>query len=186
MKKNIRQHILIIGVFLVVGIIFTKISYSYIEGDLKLNGNTKVLKNSWDVHFDNIKYLNKSDSSSEVEISDTNETQLEFKVDLKEVKDYYEFNIDVVNSGNYDLKLDNLLKSTLEDDESENVEYIVTYLDGDTISIGDLLPKNSKETLRIITRYKNEDKVKEHYELYLFLKLTYVQDDGKGLLHNKN
>lgn len=186
MNEKMKQGIFVTAVILFVAVVFTSISYSYSTGSLTINGNSKVTKNSWNVHFDNVEYIEKSEESGNVEISTTNDMLIEFKALLREPQDKYAFTIEVINDGAYDLKLDNILYSTLEDDEARDVEYIVTYENGDSLKKGDLLKSNNREKLRVVTRYKDEENVKDMYELYLFLKLSYVQDDGKGIIHDQN
>ena len=124
-KRMDRLFILVIVCFAFLGI-----GYSYISTSLNINGTANVTAASWDVHFDN---LNVTDGSvtAETEADITSDTTVEFAATLEEPGDYYEFTVDVVNSGTMDAMIDGFtISPELTSDQEKYLEYKVTYLDG--------------------------------------------------------
>ena len=104
-RKNKIIYICLI-VFIIFGI---SIGYAVINRTLNITGNSEINKNTWDLHFENILITDGSVSAiKEAVIED--ELSVNFNVMLNLPGDFYEFTVDVVNSGTIDAMLESVVK----------------------------------------------------------------------------
>ena len=162
-------------------ITFISVGYAYLNSMLNINGTLKVNKNIWNVHFENIiKKQGSATATSEAII--TNETEINFTVELQKPGDFYSFTTDVVNSGTIDAMLGEILKTGLTTEQEKYIDYIVTYSDGKEILVKDSLPSNESDTLLITVKYKDDVPVEqlptEDQSIILKLNMEYVQADN--------
>ena len=172
-----RLFILVIVCFAFLGI-----GYSYISTSLNINGTANVTAASWDVHFDN---LNVTDGSvtATTPADITSDTTVEFAATLEEPGDFYEFTVDVVNSGTMDAMIDDFgISPELTSDQQKYLEYTITYSDGVELEEKQELKQGTTETLKVRFSYiENEDKTNYPTEDQTFnieFTVTYTQSDG--------
>ena len=86
--------------FLIV-LLCISIGYAVLNTTLNINGKSSISKNTWDVHFDNVKINDGSVEAVKIPVVE-NSTTVDFEVALNLPGDYYEFTVDVVNNGTID------------------------------------------------------------------------------------
>lgn len=176
-NKNKKAFLIFSCLFL---LLFIQFGYSYLNSALNINGNIDITKNTWDVHFENVVL---SDGSVEATTPATivDDTTVSFAATFQNQGDYYEFEVDIVNSGTIDAMLSEINKTDLVSSGIEYLDYSVSYVNGDSLNVGDALSSSSSETLKIILKYKDDissDQVPtEEVSFNISLILNYVQND---------
>lgn len=127
MQKQKNTQLLVIGV-LAFAILFMSIGFAAYSQKLNINGMATVGTNRWSVHFNPDSYQLGEGSVKENSKVIT-DTAISYSVTLKEPGDYYLFQIDVVNDGQYNAVLDSIDMSELSAAESDYVTYTITYDD---------------------------------------------------------
>ena len=104
-KKNSKKTIYLL-LLLILGI---SVGYAALSATLKINGTSIIKSAKWSVHFDTTPIVPVEGSvTGENEViparikSGTNNTEIEFSVNLPEPGDFYEFTTNVVNDGTLD------------------------------------------------------------------------------------
>ena len=176
--KN-KKKILVILLLLVVGI---SIGYAALTTTLNINGNTKIEKASWDIHFENL-VKNEGSVTATTEASiDSTKTVINYAISLVEPGDFYEFTVDIVNSGSIDAMISEVLKEGLSTEQEKYIDYSVKYTVGDDVLEKDLLRSGATRNIIVSVKYREdisaEDLPTEEETLNLSFSVTYIQDDG--------
>ena len=130
-------------------------TYVNVSNNISITGNTNVKKNTWDVHFENIKVLTGSVSSTSINI--TNDTSVNYNVSLKKPGDYFEFTVDVVNKGSFDAMINSFSNSGLSSEQQKYIKYSASYDSGVELNKKQLLKKETgKDKLRVRVEYRND------------------------------
>ena len=170
-KSNVKLYLIIVfSLSLFIGL-----GYSYLQTALGINGLTKVSKNSWDVHFENLKAPN-------------NNTTLDGTTSVKSTitlnpGDVYYYTVDVVNNGTIDAKVGSISPITIESAYRNILEVDANYVNpanGEVLSQNDVLRAGTKERIKFKVRYKSEDELAGNVTgttLTLKLTINYVQAD---------
>ena len=157
MRKSRKKAKLLLLLALLLTI---SIGYALISTTLKINGTANVLKQTWNVYWDNVVVTDGSVVAEEPVIG-ANEgiekTKVTWTVDFDLPGDYYEFTVDAVNAGTIDTMVTNII-DTPPADLPNYIKYTIAYDDGTEIKINDLLPKAingvpSKDTYKIRILY---------------------------------
>ena len=132
-RENVvfKKRYLFIALFiaLIAGISF---GYAELKTTLSINGDAKISRVGWNVHFKNLaitngSYLNPDATTSEpgntAVIDTTDDTKITFNVTLKEPGQFFEFGFDIANDGTLVALLDDL---TEDGDDVPTLPY-VTY-----------------------------------------------------------
>lgn len=121
----------------------------------------------WDVHFDNLSNVYIEGDAKEVNkpiIRDKSTNINSFRVDFYG-NGSATYLFDVVNAGTFDAFISSItifkpmcISDSYEYDDNsllvcKGFSYKLTYEDGKDVMVGDLLPKNSKKTLKLTMRY---------------------------------
>ena len=130
--------------FLLLLLLGISIGFAALSTTLKINGNTKINKNTWNIYWD-VPVVSEGSVSSVIpdrthDDGDPENTKLIWTVDLSLPGDFYEFTVDAVNAGSLDAMItdiDNSVSPTLP----SYIKYEVTYADGAEIFKDDLLEK---------------------------------------------
>ncbi len=161
-KKRINKNLL----FMILLICIT-IGYAYLNSELKINGTTGILGNTWDVHFENVVPSSSNTITPTVApIANPSDkvTNLTYEITFNKPGDVYEFNVDIVNAGSIDAMI-KLYTSTIKvgNGEVQNVSaasvpnylyYYVTYEDGIRIDNNQILNASNSETITVHIEYK--------------------------------
>lgn len=179
-RKMDILYILIIVVLASLGI-----GYSYISTDLNINGTANVNSASWNVHFDNLQ-VTEGSVTADTPASITSDTTVEFAATLENPGDYYEYTVDVLNTGSMDAMIDDFdISPTLTTEQEKYLDYTVTYLDGTALANKQKLASNSSEIIKVSFKYlENEDKTNYPTEDQLFnvsFTMTYSQADDSAI-----
>ena len=120
--KSTRNYKLVIILLLLVSVF--SIGYGYLSSNLKIFGGAGIPAMSWDIHFEDA-----------VEDEDNNifpiqnasilesKTRIDFDVLLEKPLDKYGFEVDMVNSGSIDSKIETITLYGLSEEEAKYIEY---------------------------------------------------------------
>ena len=158
MNNKSKKYGLLILLFLIIGI---SIGYSSLSTTLNINGNTVIEKASWDVHFENLEKVVGSESATQEALIDSSKTLIEYIVLLLEPGDFYEFTVDIVNSGSIDAMVNDVLKTGLATSQENYIEYTATYADGVDLEENDILKSGETQKLRVRVKYKEDINVND-------------------------
>lgn len=173
-------------------IIFLSISigYAYITSNLSIAGNTEVSANTWNIHFNNINITEGSVSEvTPTTIDPTNSTKLNYSIKLKKPGDFFEYTVDVVNSGTLNAMIDSyeatMNDTLLPDNLPPYLQYSITYLDGSDLEKNYILASNQTETIKYRIEYKTnvatEDLPTENTNLSFSLEINFIQANSDGI-----
>ena len=184
-NKNKKAFLIFSCLFL---LLFIQFGYSYLNSVLNINGNIDITKNTWDVHFENI-VLTEGSVEATTPATIVDDTTINFAATFQNQGESYEFEVDIVNSGGIDASLSEIIKTDLVALGIEYLDYSVTYVNGTELNVKDVLYSSSKETLKIVIKYRDDitsDQIpQDEKNITISLKLLYVQDDGSGrILYN--
>ncbi len=134
----------------------------------------------WSIEFDNIKELAGSVTPVSPATIDTSRLNINFSIVLKVPGEYYSFTADIVNKGNVDAEIYNIIETGLSAQQRKFLSFNVTYSDGTQISPGDYLLKGQSKKIKVIVKFKDNDLVasdlpKTQQTLNLSYKITYVE-----------
>ena len=188
MKKlnfNIKDRkVLTLGLCLVLVCVFTlTVAYSALSAVLTIQGSAQVTSADWDIHLSNPKVKNGS-ATTNLPIIKTS-SSLEFSTTLNMPGDYYEFTVDVVNAGDIDAMIENVVKTPdLTTEQAKFLKYEITYQNGESITTKQLLAKDTTMPIKVRIEYRKDlvasDLPTGQVVLDLSLSLEYIQSDGSG------
>ncbi len=163
MKKQIHilEGLLILIVILLLGLLTIKFIYHIRHEEV----DTSYM---WNINFTN---LTVSEGSKKGTINlDNNSINLD--VTLSKENEFYEFTIDINNTGSLDAEITKLL---IDIDNPDNIlEYTITYLNGLSIDEGDTLLSNETKTIKIRIEYPHQNsKIYNALNLKLSLNIEY-------------
>ena len=124
----------------------------YVPNTLALT-STKSQNEDLGVYFDNVKLL-----STNVKSNNT----IPLKIDDGQCKftyvpgDYYQFSIDVVNTSNEDVKVDNIVMTELSDSVKKFLKYEVVYSNNKKLKRGDVIAAGGVKTLIVEVKYRDD------------------------------
>ena len=179
MKKKNKKYMLVILLLLVVGV---SIGYAALTTTLNINGNTKIEKATWDVHFENLQVTDGSVVATKTAVIDSDTTTINYEINLAEPGDFYEFTVDVVNAGSIDAMISKVLKEGLSEAQEKYIDYSIKYSDGEELLEKDILNSGTTKNIIVSVKYREdivaEDLPTEEETLNLSFSVTYIQDDG--------
>ena len=177
-KKVRSNNVLAALIILLLGI---SIGYAALTTTLVINGESTIKKAVWDIHFTNVKTqdgsvsVNTANGEKIAYIPNTDETKVEYKVVLKKPGDFYEFTVDVVNSGTLDAKISSNPTLIGTDNYDKYVEYTVVWNDDQTKSptTNDTILAGDSRRVRVKIKYKENVKIEDLPEEDKVLDFTY-------------
>ena len=101
-RKNNKIRLLIILLFGVT------VGFAALSTTLKINGVTSIVKNSWDIHFENVVVKSGSVDALVPASIDSSRSIVNFSVQFDKPGDFYEFTVDAVNRGSIDGMISNI------------------------------------------------------------------------------
>ena len=173
-----KSYFTILLLILAIGI-----GYATLSTTLSITGLSKFKKNTWDIHFENITDNSFNTAENVPATILGNKKSIEYEVSLNNPGESYAFYTDVVNDGTIDAMFDNLKVEGLSDKLQKVVEVKVTYLDGIELTKYDLLKVNSRETIKVETKFKDSENLEisdlpdEDMDFTLTLTINYLQSD---------
>ena len=181
-KSNLRIFLILL-IVLSVGI---SIGYAYLNTSLTINGTSAVQKNTWDTHFDNIK-IKEGSVTANIEPTVESGTKISrFDLVLQKPGDYYEFTVDVVNSGTLDAMVSNIVKTPdLTLAQQKYLDYKIEYENGEQITTKQLVKAEEFVRVKVRVEYKKdiqpEDLPTELDLVSLGFEINYEQADNGGV-----
>ena len=193
MKKlnfNIKDRkVLTSGLCLVLVCVFTlTVAYSALSAVLTINGNAKVSAADWDIYLDNPRVTG---GSATTDVPIVNGVTATFNTTLNMPGDFYEFTVDVVNAGDIDAMIENVVKTPeLTAEQAKFLKYEITYQNGEAITTKQLLAKDITMPIKVRIEYRkdlsNTDLPIGQVVLDLALTLEYTQSDGTASVVTNN
>ncbi len=185
LNVNLKDRKILYCVLTIVLVcIFTlTIAYSALSVVLTIQGNARVSAADWDIYLSNPRVTSGSATTNVPEIKTS--STLEFNTTLNMPGDFYEFVVDVVNAGDIDAMIENVVKTPeLTEEQAKFLKYEVSYENGDVISTKQLLTKESTVSIKVRIEYKKDLVVSDlpsgQVKLDLALTLEYIQSDESG------
>ena len=124
MKKSIGFSAVIIGL-LVVAIVAMSVGFAVFSSNLEINGTTTVQSTNWNIQFDEDSY--EETVGSETTTPSFNVTSMTYAVTLTEPGDFYEFTVNVENTGTFDAQLTGITMTDLTPEQEKYLTYTLTY-----------------------------------------------------------
>lgn len=161
MRKSKKQRRIMFLLILILGI---TIGFALLSTTLLINGTAGIKKNTWDIHWDSTSVVVNPTSVGDTtpSVIGTNDNTVEFETTLELPGEFYEFTVDAINEGTIDGEItlsekkafqsDGVTETTLPD----YIKYTVTYDDGNTPAIGDILKASESKTYKIRVEYDSE------------------------------
>ena len=185
MKINIKDRkLLMLFLGLIIVSVFTlTIAYAALNAVLTINGNAEVVGSNWDIYLSNPRVTSGSATTNVPQIK-TNST-MDFSTTLNMPGDFYEFTVDVVNSGSIDAMIESVIKNPeLDASQKKYLNYEVTYQNGESITTKETLSKGTTMPIKVRIEYRRDlvasDLPTGQVVLDLSLTLEYIQSDGTG------
>ena len=182
---NIKDRKVLYGILTIALVcVFTlTIAYAALNAVLTISGSAQVTSADWDIHLANPKVTNGSATTNVPQIK-TNST-MDFSTTLNMPGDFYEFTVDVVNSGSIDVMIENVIKNPeLDASQKKYLNYEVTYQNGESITTKQTLSKGTTMPIKVRIEYRRDlsasDLPTGQVVLDLSLTLEYIQSDGTG------
>jgi len=182
---NIKDRkILTLGLCLILVCVFTlTIAYAALNAVLTIQGTAQVSSADWDIHLANPKVTSGSATTNVPQIK-TNST-MDFSTTLNMPGDFYEFTVDVVNSGSIDAMIENVIKNPeLDASQKKYLNYEVAYQNGESITTKQTLSHGTTMPSKVRIEYRKDlnasDLPTGQVVLDLSLTLEYIQSDGTG------
>lgn len=140
------------------------LGYAFVSTTLKIDGQANVLKQTWNVYWDEPVVTKGSIKNTPPTVTqdsgDPANTKLVWTVDFTTPGEFYEFTMEAVNAGTIDAMISNIDKGNTS--IPEYINYSVTYFDGTIPTNGDVLKKRNEVDTRLkykVRVYFDEDKV---------------------------
>ncbi len=180
-----EQHSKSIIAALLILLVGVSIGYAMLSTTLLIKGDAVIKKATWDIHFDNVQIdsgsvaINSANGEKKAEIKDSIRTLVEYNVVLNNPGDYYEFTVDVVNSGTMDAKISNVNLSGIEGHEKYFTYSVVWDDNGETPAVNDVLEQGQSRKVRVKVQYDpnvtGDDLPTQDQTLELEFSMNYVQ-----------
>ena len=182
---NIKDRkVLTLGLCMILVCVFTlTIAYAALNAVLTIQGSAQVTSADWDIHLANPKVTNGSATTNVPQIK-TNST-MDFSTTLNMPGDFYEFTVDVVNSGSIDAMIEKVTKTPeLTADQAKYLNYEVSYQNGESITNKQVIASGVTMPIKVRVEYRKDlsstDLPTGQVQLTLGLVLDYIQSDGTG------
>lgn len=176
-KKSGKKVVLSLLALLLLTI---TVGYAALSTTLNINGTSKINNATWDVHFKNLEVTAGSVSATKAATIDS-ATEIDYNVELIKPGDFYEFTVDVTNTGTIDAKLGEApILSGVSAEQDVYTNYTVTYSDDTAINANDKLAAGATKRLKVRVEFDrnitNSQLPTEAQPLDLTFAMNYVQD----------
>ncbi len=166
MRKE-HKYLLLIVILLSLGV-----GYAFLNANLTINGTANIKDNTWNVHFVNYQrsYNSTASTISEPVIEGDTTTEISYEVSFQEPGDYYEFTVDVINTGTLNAIIDSLETTVFDGDNElsgipDYFDYSVTYGNGNEYVLPHELKIKIKDTLLVSLGFKRDITAAQYEEI---------------------
>ena len=185
MEKQKNTQMLVI-VVLSVALLTMAVGFAAFTATLNINGNITVKSTSWNIAFDTNSY-SETDGSVTVDASNRTitGTTVTYNVTLTKPGDFYEFTVNVKNTGDFNANLTGISMTSLTEAQAKYLTYTVTYDNGTpysstTTGLSNLLAKtNGVAPVKVRVQYvqpaNSDDLPSNDVTVSLSASLTYNQ-----------
>lgn len=160
-------------------IICMGIGYSYIQSQIMLGGTAIANRQAWKIEENNMVLDTTSIATNDsIKFKNSNKkVEAHFTASLNSINDYYGFSFDIQNNGTIDAIIESFSINGLSEAEAINLDYLVTYSNGETINVNDVLKANEKITIKVYVKHKISSTVTSgNYNLSLKINFTKQTD----------
>ena len=182
---NIKDRKVLYGILTIALVcVFTlTIAYAALNAVLTIQGTAQVSSADWDIHLANPRVTNGSVTTTVPTL--TTGKSLTFSTTLNMPGDFYEFTVDVVNSGSIDAMIEKVTKTPeLTVDQAKYLNYTVSYANGESVANKQAIAAGVTMPIKVRVEYRNDlvasDLPTGQVQLTLGLVLDYIQSDGTG------
>lgn len=124
-EKNTQMFVIAI---LAVAVLTMSVGFAAFTQTLDISGNVSVASSSWNIQFDTSSY---QESAGSVTVAADNRTisgtSMTYNVTLTKPGDFYEFTVNVKNTGTFDANLTGITMSPLTTEQSKYLTYEIDY-----------------------------------------------------------
>ena len=124
-KKNTQMFVIAI---LAVAVLTMSVGFAAFTQTLDISGNVSVASSSWNIQFDTSSY---QESAGSVTVAADNRTisgtSMTYNVTLTKPGDFYEFTVNVKNTGTFDANLTGISMNSLTTEQAKYLTYEITY-----------------------------------------------------------
>ena len=178
-----RKTLYLVLAMVIVSVFTLTIAYAALNAVLTISGNAQVSSADWDIHLANPKVTNGSVTTTVPTLATGK--SLTFSTTLNMPGDFYEFTVDVVNSGSIDAMIEKVTKTPeLTADQAKFLKYEVSYANGESIADKQAIAAGVTMPIKVRVEYRKDlssaDLPTGQVQLTLGLVLDYVQSDGSG------
>ena len=179
--KNMKRKKLL---FILLLIVIISVGFSAISATLSITGNTGIVGNTWDVHFENVQVTTGSVAATTPAITN-NDTQVSYNVTLTLPGDFYEFTVDAVNEGSIDAMIQTFSNTGLTQAQEKYLSYSIKYDNDIDVANKHLLAHGSSVTYKVRVSYRTDldpdDLPESDQTISLTFSVTYEQADNSAI-----
>ena len=181
---NHKKRIMYFSLFFLL--LFISVGYAYLNATLSINGHTELSANTWNIHFENLAVTNGSVSATTPAAIQSDTTNIVYSVLLDRPGDFYEFEVDVVNSGTIGGKISLVNIQGISSAAEPYLEQSIKYTNGNPVQVDDLLNPGARKRIVVRVGYKEDlnSLPEDDIELDLELDITYTQTDEEEITTN--
>lgn len=149
MKNRAKRKFIIYILFICLA--FFTVVFASLTTVLNINGTIVRKGASWNIYFTNVHDIESVGDAflSKSNISILSGTSLNFSAVLNKPGDSASFLVDIVNSGTLDAKISSFNLTGLSSLTNSNIIYSLSYQDGTSVAVDDILKSNHTVTLKI-------------------------------------
>ena len=174
MEKERRVKALVI-VTLLIAVIGLSVAFAALSQTLTINGSAYLNATKWGIKFENLSSPIKVGDASvtgEAKINESTYVEItDMNVNLKTPGDSVTYNVDLVNEGTINAKIEKIEKTVLTEEQAKYLSFKVLKEDGQELNEGYILGKETRIPLTIKIEFKKditkEDLPKETSEISL-------------------
>ena len=189
MEKDRSKKILILGILTLVILLLT-VAFATMSTVLNINGTGTFNAAQWNIYFDNLSIGNIKGNAQEItKPSISNKTTIEnIEVNLNTPKDEISYDVNLVNGGDIDAKISDIILPTLSEKQQKYLEIKLLYDDGTEVAKEDVLQRMTLKKMTLKVKYKDdilkEDLPDSTETIKISCQITFAQADNKEISSN--
>ena len=140
-----------VGILLLIVLLLTiTVGFALLSTTFNISGESKINGSEWDVHFANLVPKTGSVTPDTAAYITDDELNINYAITLDKPGDFYEFTVDVVNTGTIDAKLKELpVIEGVSAQQDAYVNYTFTHTDGSEILVGEEIKVGESENFKV-------------------------------------
>lgn len=173
-KSLFRKRYMVVGLFvLLLGGI--GLGFAELRETLTITSDVLITKERFDVHFERQNITEGSVSLSEgdhaVAIDANDNDKLSFKITLNQPGDFYEFTMDMANSGNVDAKV-----ASIELGENTDIARLTANSQTTLPTVNEVITAGSRKTITFRVEYDESAGTSDPQTIDFSYKINYVKN----------